>query len=129
MSKPLVRVCSAVCGTQAARVMAEIHRLHPEIAVASNCCASLYLEEVHGCSFSLKYKNEDGVLVLPIGRSLPYSRVRHAAESIIAMICRGENWQDKNGRTYHFGWGSEHRSRKYLARPYRSGFKSDVVPV
>gem|GEM_PF-4681348 len=95
----MVPVVSADAGTKAGKVLKQIAKLALEqslpIVTAKDCFAGLNLREVPGKSFSLKYKKEGDVLVLPIGRDLPESRALHVAQSIIAMIRRGENWQDK----------------------------------
>ena len=125
-SGQLVTVVSAVPNTVCAKIAQMISVVNAEkdsskainLTIALGGAEGLFLEEVNGGKFTLRYRQSGNLFVLPIGESFPEWRIRHAAESILAMIRRGKGWVSSTGKYFAeaYGMGKKQRSGEEHAR-------------
>jgi len=137
----LVPAVSAQTGTKAGKVLRAIDNLVREkslpITIFENRLKDLHLREVPGQSFSLKYWKEGDVLILPIGHDLPDAprKILHVAQSIVAMIMRGDNWQDKGtspdcSHSHTRAYGADSRPKpKKSGVPHRSKYRTHSMSI
>lgn len=96
-STPLARAISAMPGTKAAKVLMYMNvKMHvpDEVGIVFGQKVGVHLTSVRGASFSPKYTLVNGVYYMSVGENLPGNRIRNAAENLLAVILRGDNWKE-----------------------------------
>lgn len=116
-SGQLARTICAARGTRAYDVLVVIDGIlisqdDKSIRCIGDGEVGLILEEGRGKSFSLKYRAVGhNALAITIGRDLPDRRLNNAADCILAMVRRGQEWIDSKGNRHSEGYGPIRQKR------------------